>query len=96
MARTEEGLPAGEQTGDKTTYKIRLRVLNRETEEYRYVTLDEAKAWDWDDPETWRLIGGWQIKSFQQLLNILYQKMEKGYTEVEMLESPRFMLLAGG
>jgi hypothetical protein len=42
------------------------------------------------------MIGGWQITSFQQLLNILYLKMEKGYTEVEMLESPRFMILAGG
>ena len=96
MAEKEEGPPAGGQSEGKTTYKIRLKVLNRETGEYRYCTLDEAQTWDWDDPETWRIIGGWQIKSFQQLLNILYRKMEKGYTEVEMLESPRFMLLAGG
>jgi hypothetical protein len=96
MAEKEEGLPAGEEMEGKTTYKIRLKVLNRETAQYRYVTLDEAKAWDWDNPEMWRMIGGWQITSFQQLLNMLYSKMEKGYTEVEMLESPRFMMLAGG
>jgi hypothetical protein len=96
MAEKEEGLPAGEQTEGKTTYKIKLKVLDRETAQYRYATLDEAKAWDWDNPETWRMIGGWQITSFQQLLNILYRKMEKGYTEVEILESPRFMILAGG
>jgi len=94
--KTEDGAPAAEQTQGKTSYKIRLKVLNRETEEWRYCTLDEAKTWDWDNPEIWRLIGGWQIKSFQQLLNLLYLKMEKGYTEVEMLESPRFMMLAGG
>lgn len=96
MAETEQGNSTGGQTEGKTRYKIRLKVLNRETAEYRYCTLDEAKTWDWDNPETWRMIGGWQITSFQQLLNILYQKMQKGYTEVEMLESPRFMILAGG
>ncbi len=42
------------------------------------------------------MIGGWQITSFQQLLNILYSKMQKGYTEVEMLEAPRFTMLSGG
>ena len=31
MAEKEEGQPAGEQTEGKTTYKIRLKVLNRET-----------------------------------------------------------------
>ncbi len=96
MAEKEDGRSAAGETEGKTTYKVRLKVLNRETAEYRYCTLDEAKAWDWDDPETWRIIGGRQITSFQQLLNVLYLRMEKGYTEVEMLESPRFMLLAGG
>ncbi len=96
MEEKEEGVPAGKQTEGKTTYKIRLKVLDRETAEYRYCTLDEAKTWDWENPEIWRMIGGWQITSFQQLLNLLYLKMEKGITEVEMLESPRFMILAGG
>ncbi len=97
MAETRENAPDGEQTTQgKTVYKIRLKVLNRETEQWRYVTLDEAKEWDWDNPEMWRMIGGWQIKSFQQLLGVLYPKMHKGITEVEMLEGPRFMMLAGG
>ena len=98
MADMEKKNATGEeQTAQgKTTYKIRLKVLNRETAQWRYCTLDEAKDWDWDNPEMWRMMGGWQVKSFQQLLNLLYPKMQKGITEVEMLESPRFMMLAGG
>jgi hypothetical protein len=96
MADTENGSPTDKEVEGKPAYKIRLKVMNRETAQYRYVTLDEAKEWDWDDVETWRMIGGWQVTSFQQLLNILYLKMQKGYTEVEMLEAPRFTMLAGG
>ncbi|MGD0230628.1 MAG: hypothetical protein ABSC19_09745 [Syntrophorhabdales bacterium] len=100
--KTEDGSLAGMsgQKGEKkegeATYKIRLKVVDRETAQSRYVTLDEAKDWDWDTPDIWRMIGGWQITSFQQLLNLLYMKMEKGITEVEMLEAPRFTMLAGG
>jgi hypothetical protein len=96
MAEMEQGSPTGEKSEGKVTYKIRLKVLDRETGNERYATLEEAKDWDWANPEIWRIIGGWQITSFQQLLNVLYRKMEKGYTEVEMLEAPRFMLCSGG
>ncbi len=80
----------------KRAYKIRLKVLNRETGITRDVDIAEARAWDWDNPEVWRIIGGWQIRSFQQLLNVLYMKMEKGCKEVVILEAPRFTMLAGG
>ena len=73
-----------------------MKVLDRETGITRDVDIAEARAWDWDNPEVWRIIGGWQIRSFQQLLNVLYMKMERGYKEVVMLEAPRFTMLAGG
>jgi hypothetical protein len=96
MAEERNDSQAAGEGESKTTYRIRLKVLDRETGNYRYCTLDEAKTWDWANPEIWRMIGGWQITSFQQLLNILYSKMQKGYTEVEMLEAPRFTMLSGG
>ncbi len=96
MAENENNKAGKEKMEGEVTYKIRLRVLDRETGESRIATLDEAKTWDWSNPEIWRMIGGWQITSFQQLLNILYLKMQKGIKEVEMLEAPRFTMLSGG
>ncbi len=88
MAEHEEKKAGSKKTGGQVTYKIRLKVLDRETGESRYATLDEAQSWDWSNPEIWRMIGGWQITSFRQLL--------KGIKEVEMLEAPRFTMLSGG
>lgn len=96
MADTQDSPQTAEATGEKRQFKIKLKLTDRESGESRYCTLDEAKNWDWRDPETWRMIGGWQITSFQGLLNILYLKMEKGIDEVEILEAPRFTMLAGG
>lgn len=76
--------------------QIKLTVLDRETGQSRPCTLDEARTWDWKNPEVWRIVNGWQITSFQGLLNMLNAKAEKGYTEIEILESPRFMMLSGG
>ncbi len=75
---------------------IRLRVLDGETKESRICSLDEAQTWDWRNPEIWRVISGWQITSFNQLLFILKEKQEKGFEEVELLEAPRFTMLSGG
>lgn len=43
-----------------------------------------------------RVIEGWQVTSWEGLLEIVCYKVEKGHQEVEIYEAPRFMLLAGG
>jgi hypothetical protein len=43
-----------------------------------------------------RVIGDFQITSFEQLLFMLREKEEKGIQEVTLMEAPRFMMLAGG
>jgi len=96
MTETDNSPSEGTQTEGERRFKIRLKLYDRESGESRYCTLDEAKTWDWKDPETWRMIGGWQIASFQALLGILYLKMEKGIEEVEIVEAPRFTMLSGG
>jgi hypothetical protein len=96
VADTTDSPKTTEATGEKREFKIKLKLTDRESGQSKYCTLDEAKMWDWGDPETWRMVGGWQIPSFQALLNILYLKMEKGINEVEILEAPRFTMLAGG
>jgi hypothetical protein len=75
---------------------MRLVLIDRETGESRYCTLEEAETWDWGNPDIWRLVSGWQITSFGGLLNMLYMKAEKDIQEVEILQSPRCMMLAGG
>jgi hypothetical protein len=95
MAETKVDTAVAEGTNERT-FKIKLRLYDRENGVSRIVSLDEAKTWNWRDPETWRMIGGWQVTSFQQLLNLLYLKMEKGIEEVEIVEAPRFTMLAGG
>jgi hypothetical protein len=96
MAETKDSAAVGEGTKEERTFKIRLSLYDRENGVSKIVSLDEAKMWNWGDPETWRMIGGWQVTSFQQLLNLLYLKMEKGIKEVEIVEAPRFTMLAGG
>jgi hypothetical protein len=81
---------------DEKVRGIRLLILDRETGEETYCTLDDAEAWDWADPEIWRIVNGWQITSFDSLLNLLTMKAEKGVEEIQILQSPRFMMLAGG
>jgi hypothetical protein len=80
----------------ETKFKIKVTLLDRESGASRPVSLYEAKTWNWGDPETWRMVGGWQITSFQQFLNLLYEKMQAGITEVEVVEAPRFTMLSGG
>ena len=96
MAEAENGSAAQREAEEKELRKLTLLLLDRETGETRTCTLDEAKTWDWDNPEVWRLIGGWQITSYTGLLDVLSLKMEKGYKEVTILVAPRFMMLAGG
>lgn len=76
--------------------KMTLRVLDGETKESRIVDIEEARNWDWKDPEIWRVIGGWQITSYEMLITVLLRKAEQGIEEVEMLEAPRFTMLSGG
>jgi hypothetical protein len=91
-----EEVKRGHDKIDDKVRKIRLILLDRETGEERCCTLDEAEAWDWANPEMWRIVNGWQITSFDGLVNLLSMKAEKGVEEIEILQSPRFMMLAGG
>jgi hypothetical protein len=86
-------------SGDETRkrlHEMRLKVIDRETGERRYCTLDEAKTWDWANPEVWRIISRWQITSYKKFLSMLLLKADKGQQEVEILEAPRFTMLSGG
>lgn len=75
---------------------MRLKLIDAETDESRYVTLAEAKTWDWNNPEMWRVVSGWQITSYDRFLAMLERKAESGIKEVEILEAPRFTMLSGG
>jgi hypothetical protein len=75
---------------------MKVRVVYRETGESKYCTLDEAKTWDWGNQDMWRIVSGWQITSFKGLLSMMHMKAQKGIEEVEILESPRCLMLAGG
>jgi hypothetical protein len=75
---------------------MKLTLIDRETGESRPFTLAEAKTWDWKDPEVWRMIGDWQITSYESLVYVLGLKMEGGREEVEVIVAPRFTMLAGG
>ena len=76
--------------------KMKLTLLDRETGESRPFTLAEAKTWDWKNPEVWRMIGNWQITSYESLVHVLALKLENGWEEVVLLEAPRFTMCSGG
>jgi hypothetical protein len=76
--------------------KMRLKVIDVEDQITRICEFNEAKTWNWSNPAPLRLIDGRQVSSLECLTEILNDKAEKGYQEVEICEAPRFMLLAGG
>jgi len=96
MSEFEDAIRCHHEDIDEKVRRMRLLLLDRETGEERYCTLDEAEAWDWANPEFWRIVNGWQITSFDGLLNILSMKAEKGIEEIQILQAPRFMMLSGG
>lgn len=75
---------------------INLKVIDMETEQKRTVGLEETKAWDWEDTTIMRFIDGVHIHDRDKLIELLSYKAKKGFTEVELYEGPRFMLLGGG
>jgi len=86
----------GEHGRMKEKPKITLKVVNMENRQTRICEFTEARAWDWGDPTMMRLIDGWHVKSFDNLVDILCYKEQKGHREAELQECPRFMLLSGG
>ena len=96
MIETRDTASGNEETIDEKIRRIRLLLLDRETGEERYCTLDEAETWDWANPALWRIVNGWQITSFNDLLNLLSMKAEKSIEEIKILQAPRFMMLSGG
>ncbi len=76
--------------------KVRLKVIDMESGATTVCELDEAKTWDWGNPEMMRMIGGIQITSWDKLVELVSFKAKKGYQEVEVYEAPCFILLGGG
>jgi len=76
--------------------EISLTVIDMESGENRVCQLEEAKTWNWDNPELMRIIDGFQITSWDKLIEVVSFKAEKGHKEVRLYEAPRFMMLAGG
>lgn len=96
MSEFEDAIRYEHDEIDEKVERMRLILLDRETGEERCCTLEEARGWDWANPELWRIVNGWQITSYDGLINLLSMKAEKGVEEIEILQSPRFMMLAGG
>lgn len=90
MSRPATGLRAQEDLN------IRLKVIDVENGVTRVCPLEEAQTWDWANEDVMRLIDGQHIKSWDQLIEVLSRKADKGYQEVKLYEAPRFMVLAGG
>ncbi len=88
--------PWAEGSPPKSEPKVKLRLVDVDQEISRPFELEEAKSWNWDDPDTMRMIGDLQVTSWDNLVEILRFKEKKGYREVDVYEAPRFMLLGGG
>jgi hypothetical protein len=88
--------PWAESSPPKTMPKVKLKLVDVDRETSRAFNLEEAKSWDWDDPETMRTIGDLQVTSWENLVEILRFKEKRGYRQVDVYEAPRFMLLGGG
>ena len=88
--------PRTRQRQTKDGLKIRVKVIDVETEETRMCGIHELEKWHWGNPRIWRLVDGRQVTDLDNLIDILHHKVEAGFEEVEIYEAPRFMVLAGG
>lgn len=89
-------LPAGDSEKNKAFPTVKLRLIDVERKTDRTTDLEEARTWDWENPDIMRIVSNWQIKDFDMLLFILREKEDKGIKEVDIFEAPKFMVLAGG
>ncbi len=81
----------------ETNPEVRLKVIDMESGKARICPLEEAKTWDWENPEMVRMIGGYfHVTSWEKLVELASSKAKKGFQEIEVYEGPRFMMLAGG
>ncbi len=76
--------------------KIKLVMVDMDSNESRPFDINEARQWDWGNPTRIRLIGDWQVANWDQLVEIVRYKVDRGYQEVRVYEAPRFMLFSGG
>jgi len=88
--------PWTESSQPETEPEVKLKLIDVENETSRVCDLDEAKNWDWSNPEMMRLIGDLQVTSWEKLVEIVRFKAKKGHREVDIYVAPRFMLLGGG
>jgi hypothetical protein len=72
--------------------EIKLKVIDMEKGETRIYELDEAKTWDWGNQEIWKVVDGFQVTSWDKLVELALSKAKKGYREVEVCEVPRFLI----
>jgi hypothetical protein len=75
---------------------VQLTHIDAESGNVRPCDLDEARTWDWGDPQTMRIINDRQVTSYEHLVKILCHREEQGDKEVKLYEFPRFMFLCGG
>lgn len=75
---------------------IKLRVIEMESGEIKICTLDEARNWDFKNPEIIRMVNGIHVTSFEKLLKII-RFVNNGQTDtIDLYEGHRFILLGGG
>lgn len=77
--------PWTESSQPETEPKIKLKLIDVENETSRVCDLDEAKTWDWSNPEIMRIIGDLQVSSWDKLVELVRFKADKGYREVRDL-----------
>ena len=95
--RKRGGSAAGRRSGvEEVLREIRLLVVDPESGASKVIRFDEAKSWDWSSQELVRLVDGWEVRSLDQLAQVLLYKVSKGHQEVKVYEAPRAMLLGGG
>ena len=76
--------------------KVRLRVVDWGSDETRICQFEETKSWDWSNHKLVRMVGGIQVTSWDKLVEVITDKVEKGYQEVNVYEAPGYMLITGG
>jgi len=72
--------------------KMKIKVINREDNTEKYVTLAETKNWDWGNTVMMRTVNGKHVTSWVEFSEIVRYQNSKGTTELIVFEAPAFMV----
>ncbi len=83
--------------GSRRQPQMKLKIIDLITEETIFADMEEARGWQWNDPEVQRFINGCvHVTSWHEMEEYCLRRAAKGDSEVVIYQSPGYLMISGG